>query len=95
MSYVCTICEDQAQQVVMIATSLRDGSTLAMCEPCLPVGYVSALAVLTGTDPDRLFDAVSRFADREHAKAAKQAGEAQPGLDEQDGQDHAEDTGQP
>lgn len=70
--YQCVIC-DSDKPVVTLITSLVSGQTLATCADDLPLLYIGQLATLLALDPQRLYDAIQRFADREAKSAAKAA----------------------
>lgn len=73
--YQCVICESD-KPVVALITSLVSGQTLATCADDLPLLYIGQLATLLDLDPQRLYDSVQRFADREAKSAAKAAAAA-------------------
>lgn len=75
--YICALCDDPSDPVVQLHTNLTNGATAAIGANCLPVGLVGALAVELGTDPQRLYDHIRKFADREAKSAAK--AQAAPG----------------
>lgn len=74
--YTCSLCDDPSDPVVQLHTNLTNGATAAIGANCLPVGLVGALAVELGTDPQRLYDTIRKFADREAKSAAKAEAEA-------------------
>lgn len=74
--YICALCDDPSDPVVQLHTNLTNGATAAIGANCLPVGLVGALAVELGTDPQRLYDHIRKFADREAKSAAKAEAEA-------------------
>ena len=73
--YQCVIC-DSDKPVVTLITSLVSGQTLATCADDLPLLYIGQLATLLGVDPQRLYDSIQRFTDREAKSAAKAAAAA-------------------
>lgn len=75
--YSCILCEGENGPVVQITTSLQTGATVAVCAADIPVALVGGLAAELGVDGDRLYDAISRWVDREAKKLAK-ANEALP-----------------
>lgn len=87
--YVCVMQGDEPHgQVVELQTSLTTGTTLALCDACLPVALVGRLAAWLGIDADSLYEAVRKHADREGKKAAAAAakaleddGQAEPGAE--------------
>lgn len=76
--YSCLLCEGEKGPAVVITTSLATGKTGAACEADYPVMLVGALAAELDLDANRLYDTISRFADRElkAAQKALQAAEA-------------------
>lgn len=68
--YGCNFC-DEPRPVVWLITSLANGETLACCAEDFPVALIPLLAGELGVDPDKFYDVVKRFVDREAAKAAK------------------------
>lgn len=73
--YQCTICESD-KPVVVLVTSLTNGQTLASCQDDMPVMLIGQLATELMVDPQRLYDSIQRFADREAKSAAKKAAAA-------------------
>jgi hypothetical protein len=88
MTYTCSLCEGQNGEAIQIITNLRNGDTLAACDPCAPVALIGSLATELGVDAGKLYDSIRRFADKQ-AKAEAQAqvnsgqnGEAAAGIDD-------------
>ena len=73
--YQCVIGEDD-KPVVVLVTSLQTGQTLGSCQDDLPLLFIGQLATTLGLDPQRLYDCIQRFADREAKSAAKAAAAA-------------------
>lgn len=73
--YQCMIGEDD-KPVVVLVTSLQTGQTLGSCQDDLPLLFIGQLATYLGLDPQRLYDSIQRFADREAKSAAKAAAAA-------------------
>jgi hypothetical protein len=73
--YRCVIGDDD-NPVVVLVTSLVSGQTLASCADDLPLLMIGQLATTLAVDPQRLYDAIQRFTDREAKSAAKAAAAA-------------------
>jgi hypothetical protein len=67
---------DDDKPVVVLVTSLVSGQTLASCADDLPLLLIGQLATTLAVDPQRLYDAIQRFTDREAKSAAKAAAAA-------------------
>lgn len=72
MTYTCDPCEG-ANPVTVLMTSLRDGTTDASCAQDMPIMLLGQLALWAEVDPNRLYEHVRKFIDKEHAAAAKAA----------------------
>lgn len=92
--YECTFC-DTGRPVVVLVTSLTTGQTLASCQDDMPIMLIGQLSSELGTDAQRTYDAVQRFADREAKSAAKAAAAAAEqgtgAADDQDPPDRSDD----
>lgn len=75
--YECLLCDGAKGPAVVITTSLATGKTGASCEADYPVMLVGALAAELDLDANRLYDTISRFADRELKAAQKALAEAE------------------
>lgn len=71
--YVCLLCDGERGEVISITTSLQTGQTVALCAADFPTGMIGGLATELGVDPQKLYDHIKRFVDREAAKAEKAA----------------------
>lgn len=83
MSYgglICEFCNGQ-HPVIMLVTNLSSGDTLTICAEDVSVALVPLLAGNLGVDPQRFYDAVKRFVDREAAREAKAAQEVEAAID--------------
>lgn len=75
--YACLLCDGTKGPAVVITTSLATGKTGASCEADYPVMLVGALAAELDLDANKLYDTISRFADRELKAAQKALAEAE------------------
>lgn len=67
----CEFCGGQ-HPVAALFTSLANGDTLTMCAEDISVALIPLLAGNLGVDPQRFYDSVKRFVDREAAREAKE-----------------------
>lgn len=70
--YQCPTCQGE-RGVTRLLTNLATGKTDCTCDDDLPILLIGELAVWLQVDPQRLYDAVQRFADREAKAFAKAA----------------------
>lgn len=76
MGYVCLL-GDESCTVTMLQTSLKNGATVGLCDEHEPMAYIGALAASLGVEPDRLYESIQRFVDREAKKAQAELDAAQ------------------
>lgn len=70
MTYKCDPCQGK-RPVARIYTSLTDGSTDAACIEDEPIMLIGHLAIALDLDPQRLYDVVQRFSEREVKREQK------------------------
>ena len=77
MSYQCGPCEG-ANPVTVLLTNLATGGTDCSCDADLPLMLVGHLAIWLQVEPQGLYDAIRKHADREAKKEAAAAAKAEP-----------------
>lgn len=76
MTYRCDPCEG-ARPVARIYTSLTDGSTDATCIEDEAILLIGHLAIALDLDPQRLYDVVQKFSEREVKREQAEAAKAE------------------
>lgn len=76
-AYGCQLQGDgESHQVAWLITHLNPAGTISLCDDDFAIGVIHLLATDLGADPERLYDTIKRFTDREQARQAKEADKA-------------------
>ena len=68
--------EGESHQVSWLITHLNPPGTISLCDDDFAIGIIHLLATDLGADPERLYDTIKRFTDREKARQDKEAARA-------------------
>jgi len=98
MPYMCALC-GEGEAATVLLTPLTGGDTMPIGPDCMVTGLCGLLSVATGTDPGKLYDALTELAgkvgqdeDQPAAKTRRRrpaAAATVPPGDSQDGPDSA------